>query len=1026
MGWTIIGKGTTAGADFPLGQAQNVFTGADRTAAETARDAFDVATPGWIESYNNNTGLNIRLEFAATGDQVALYQVRNVSGTAWQDNSSAVGVKGDTGPAGATGNSYFFASLDKRDDFFNTPGNPTLLESGLPNITNTGSNAVTVFEWKGEDQPASYDNTLWRDSSFRAGTGEFIAGDLQSISSAGDTLAVVNLLSGIAFHPVWQTFDDGNTSFVRVRFPLPDVNLSDKTANLINPTWSLPATNDETIRTIKADFVTSPIDLIIDLKLNGSDFSKRNHGSFSIGEQVITLKTPIDAKTGQTITVSVSDGGGDGNVTVKGNSISGVPFQVVTLSRWVDTSVALQDGILTQGSIPFVDDTGTLTEDNVDFFWDDTNNRLGIGTNTPDTTLTIQGNLDKQLTGTLSVTIGTAAVTGSGTLFLSEINQGSTIEISGEIFTVTFVSSDVTLTLDSNHVTGASNVTATTDPDAIHVVTSDSRTTLKVSSGQVGIGTDTPVEALHIQGNNQRTRLLLENLSTLGSNQVSLSLVAGVNEWIPFVTADLDQLRIFSGSAGIILTLDASGEITGPRFTETDASNVVNVYTSADLPTLLVDGVNYILHGPITLTTGEELTLPAGRVEINTTNVTTNTLTYSGTGTLLNGTGIVSFGSGCEISSTGTGTLFGLTGNGTDSLIFWTRGGFNGWSDLGTITSFPVTFFNQLTVTSFEIGLNFVTSDTFLMSQSNWFNLSDQNTDYFTFDANIKEINVNSSGLRPIGSERIFNINSGSSVSAFINNIQFVSSSNLYFNATGFDKTSPGVIVKDCSNIPDSITFAELFLNGNSASTDIPAVGALVEIAVDVNWTDGVERMTVGIDGSATLNAFNPSRLTYTGSINLEPANASKLISLRVVNLNPTSNIVTFVSVFNNLNIDAHGLSNGDNVSFKDTAGTLPSEIRADVTYFVVNAVLNSFQLSYTLSGSFITFSDNGSGTNSYKVATLNGATPTNSVSAGSPRDLIPQASINAIIGSKSFVVVINNDDEVNITVNSGYQLYNG
>lgn len=46
--------------------------------------------------------------------------------------------------------------------------------------------------------------------------------------------------------------------------------------------------------------------------------------------------------------------------------------------------------VLTTGSIAFSNGT-TLAQDNANFFWDDTNNRLGIGTNTPTDRLTILG-----------------------------------------------------------------------------------------------------------------------------------------------------------------------------------------------------------------------------------------------------------------------------------------------------------------------------------------------------------------------------------------------------------------------------------------------------------------------------------------------------------------------------------------------------------------------------------------------------------------------------------------------------------
>jgi hypothetical protein len=46
---------------------------------------------------------------------------------------------------------------------------------------------------------------------------------------------------------------------------------------------------------------------------------------------------------------------------------------------------------LTQGSVAFIGASGALSQDNDNFFWDDTNNRLGIGTKLPTTALDVFG-----------------------------------------------------------------------------------------------------------------------------------------------------------------------------------------------------------------------------------------------------------------------------------------------------------------------------------------------------------------------------------------------------------------------------------------------------------------------------------------------------------------------------------------------------------------------------------------------------------------------------------------------------------
>lgn len=71
--------------------------------------------------------------------------------------------------------------------------------------------------------------------------------------------------------------------------------------------------------------------------------------------------------------------------------------------------------------------------------------------------------LTENLTGTVSVTAGTDAVVGVGTLFTSELSVGNEITIAGESFHVASITDDLNLTLYANHVAGASAVVATTD-----------------------------------------------------------------------------------------------------------------------------------------------------------------------------------------------------------------------------------------------------------------------------------------------------------------------------------------------------------------------------------------------------------------------------------------------------------------------------------------------------------------------------------------------------------------------------------
>lgn len=264
-----------------------------------------------------------------------------------------------------------------------------------------------------------------------------------------------------------------------------------------------------------------------------------------------------------------------------------------------------------------------------------------------------------------------------------------------------------------------------------------------------------------------------------------------------------------------------------------------------------------------------------------------------------------------------------------------------------------------------------------------------------------------------------------SSANFFSVNATFTSTDIGAWNTNSLTQKDKRTLFSGNSGLPDSSVSTELKLSGNTAITDIPAVGAMVEINVNQDWiaTD-IERLVVNANGSVTLDVDKDAKLKIDANINIEPVTATKSISIKTVLITPPPIIVTFTNATNIINETATNVINGDVISFRDNFGILPSEIRKDVVYFVINKNANDFQISYTLGGAAITFTDDGTPTNSYQIGEIHGSTPTNTIQSGSPRELIPQATVPSTLDADSFLVVINNDDSVNIQVNSGYQRY--
>ncbi len=334
-------RGVGGGAGFQLFIQSDNSQGIYADAA--ARNTYFAANQSEVDRLARNEFLIIRLDDNGSGD-VAYQQYTGAEGSYvsadWVDVTSLV--QGDTGPAGATGNSYFFKSLADRDAFFTIAANHQLLETDLPVQVNTGENRVSVFVWTGIDNPVTYNSSQFELASVRSGTGSFYLADAHRISSSGENVAFENIATGVSYHPVWQTFEEGNSGTVRVRGSDITVTVSDKTADLTNPTWSQPATSgDQTIVSSVVDLTNPVIGLNISVNINGVPFWNETFGDLTSGEQALVFNPPLDVKLGQVLTLTAKASTGD--VVVKGNSGTGQPYQRATIKLWEDKQIALAE-----------------------------------------------------------------------------------------------------------------------------------------------------------------------------------------------------------------------------------------------------------------------------------------------------------------------------------------------------------------------------------------------------------------------------------------------------------------------------------------------------------------------------------------------------------------------------------------------------------------------------------------------------------------------------------------------------------
>lgn len=265
----------------------------------------------------------------------------------------------------------------------------------------------------------------------------------------------------------------------------------------------------------------------------------------------------------------------------------------------------------TQGSVLFIDSSGNLATDTGNFFWDNTNDILGIGTSTPNTSYSLDVVGDMHASG--GIILGTTTSTTMGA-----------IRWTGADF-------------EGYSTTGWVSLTSGTSGPTLWV---QNGTDIGYIAGNVGIGTTTPTVGLDVGGGTYSISDV-DDLGVAGDLEV-LGTIYGTINTTGTMSADNITVNNINASTITVNNIDASTvSITDLTVTSSTINNLFSNTISADYLTI------------------NEINATSSTIDnLYTTNINTNTISADNINT--------NFTQGSVIFIDSSGNLATDTGN-----FFW-------------------------------------------------------------------------------------------------------------------------------------------------------------------------------------------------------------------------------------------------------------------------------------------------------------------------------------------------------------------
>lgn len=256
--------------------------------------------------------------------------------------------------------------------------------------------------------------------------------------------------------------------------------------------------------------------------------------------------------------------------------IAGANITITSASNGSVTITSTLSGsyVLKAGQVVVAGSGGLLSGSN-NFFWDNANGRVGIGTDSPFSELTVRGTTWSDTVSTnllYSTNVIATSLTGS----LTRLNDGSPYIIgSGSVSVTTGSNGSIKIYAPQQGVSSGFNPGDVIFANSLGEITGSSLFTWDNTSKFLGVGTSYPISALTV-GGTTATDVILSNIAI--SPQISGSLT-NLQDGSSYLIAS-GSISITTGSNGAV-TIYAPGSLTNFRPTDVAFANSSGVLTGS-------------------------------------------------------------------------------------------------------------------------------------------------------------------------------------------------------------------------------------------------------------------------------------------------------------------------------------------------------------------------------------------------------------------------------------------------------------